>query len=106
MEIIIDSDTLKALIRDAVAQAMKEYNEDHRGLCPQSCPCQIRINLLAEQGTRNEASAKSAHHRIDGIFKTAALVAGAVGGVISVVGVIVGIGVNIYMAASKLPIGP
>lgn len=104
MEIKIDDATLKALIRDAVAQAMKDYNEEHRGLCPQSCPCQSRINVLTIQGTQNEASAKSAHHRIDGIFKTAAMVAGAVGGVISIVGVLVGIGVNIYMAASKLPI--
>lgn len=43
--------------------------------CPQ---CQSRINALELASVKMEASTKSAHLRIDGVYKTVAFVAGAI----------------------------
>ena len=44
-------------------------------ICPQ---CQARINALELASVKMEASTKSAHLRIDGVYKTVAFVAGAI----------------------------
>ena len=43
--------------------------------CPQ---CQARINVLELASVKMEASTKSAHLRIDSVYKTVAFVAGAI----------------------------
>jgi len=99
-DLIIDSGTLKSLICGAVSEAMQPYSEElakqndrilvletinqrDKGLCPQNCPCQVKLSEHATQITQTTASVKSAHHRIDGVFKTAALVGGTISGVVT-----------------------
>jgi hypothetical protein len=99
-EIRIDSETLKSLICGAVSEAMTPYieaitkqngrilvletiNTQEKGLCPQNCPCQNRLNQQSTQITQTTESAKVAHHRIDGVFKTAAIVGGSVSGAVT-----------------------
>jgi hypothetical protein len=101
-EIIIDSDTLKMLICGAVSDAMAPYveemskqsarisvletiNTQEKGVCPQGCPCQTRLNDQSTEITRATDSAKSAHHRIDGVFKTAIIVGGVASTVVSII---------------------
>lgn len=94
-QIQIDSETLKSLICGAVSEAMTPYveemakqngrilvletiNTQEKGLCPQNCPCQSRLNDQATLITQNTDSAKSAHHRIDGIYSGVIIIAGAI----------------------------
>lgn len=91
-EILIDTDTLKNLISGAVSEAMKPYydaqsthdrrileleviNRQEKGNCPQNCPCQDKINAQSIMLEDALNSTKSAHHRLDGIGKTAIVVA-------------------------------
>ena len=49
------------------------------------CPfCQSRIGAVEVQAAKSAASNASAHHRIDGLISTALWVAGAAGGVTTV----------------------
>lgn len=112
-EIKIDQETLALLVRDAVSQAMKPYIDELNkinieiarrdpSLCPQNCACKKRMETMAETTTRNSESTKSAHHRIDGIFKTAAIVAGAVSGVVGILIAGMNFLINAAQAAAKL----
>lgn len=91
-EILIDTDTLKKLISGAVSEAMKPYydtqemhdrrileleiiNRQEKGVCPQNCPCQTKINdqaVLLEDALQ---SSKSAHKRLDGMSNAAFAIA-------------------------------
>ena len=96
----IDPETLRSLIFAAVSEAMKPYADDlvkqnerilvletinkrDEGRCPQNCPCQSKIEKQDTRITEATDSTKSAHHRIDGVYKTAAIVAGSVSGAIT-----------------------
>lgn len=98
----IDSETLKSLICGAVSEAMAPYQEElvkqsgrilvletinaqEKGNCPQNCPCQNKLENHSTQITQNTDSTKSAHHRIDGIMKTASIVGGSVSGVVTII---------------------
>jgi|GEM_PF-4707820 len=97
-EMKIDSETLKSLICGAVSDAMAPYakemseqngriialetiNTQGKGVCPQNCPCQTRLNDQSTQITHNTDSAKSAHHRIDSILWAVGILSGAAGAV-------------------------
>ena len=98
----IDPDTLRSLIYGAVSEAMQPYteqlskhserilkletiNERDEGRCPQGCPCQVKIDDHDTRITKATESTKSAHHRIDGVYNTAVMVAGAGSGVVTLI---------------------
>jgi hypothetical protein len=118
-QIQIDSDTLKTLICGAVSEAMAPYtesmakqndrilvletiNSQEKGVCPQNCHCQDRLDQYSTQITQNTDSVKSAHHRIDGVFKTATIVSASVGGIVTLLLMALQLFLQWHTGATKL----
>lgn len=86
----IEEAVLQQLIKAALAEQQQQFNrevldrmikmETKMDIIVVQCPqCQASVNQLKIDQAKTEAKAASAHHRIDGVYKTAGAISTAIG---------------------------